>query len=191
MEGFTAVESAGCLIPSPVVVVGTYKDDGSPNFAAGAWAGTSCSSPQIISVSFREATLTHSLIRARREFTVNLCSAERVAQVDYFGNNSGRDVDKAAHVGFHVKRASQVNAPYCTEFKLVYQCKLVLEKKVGSHTIFYGEVVVVSAAEDVVTANQPDILKIDPLIYSDYTAAYYRCAKEKVGDAFSVYRSVG
>lgn len=190
MEGFDVVATGASLIPSPAIVVGTYKEDGSPNFATAAWAGTACSKPQIISVSFREATLTHGLITKQKEFTISLCSADMAAEVDFFGSKTGRDLDKAAHMKLHVQKATKVNAPYCTEFKIVYQCRLFDVKCLGLHTVFYGEVVELNAQTCVMTDGVPDIMKVDPLVFSGYTRSYYHVGGGggKVADAFSVHK---
>ena len=51
------------LLPSPVLIVGTYGADGQPNIMNAAWGGIASSKPPCISVSLREATLTYHNIK--------------------------------------------------------------------------------------------------------------------------------
>jgi flavin reductase (DIM6/NTAB) family NADH-FMN oxidoreductase RutF len=191
MDSFQALSGNLCLVPSPAVIVGTYKDDGQANFSVSAWAGTICSNPQMLSVSFREATLTHSLLQNRKEFTVSLASSAQIAQLDYVGTKTGRTEDKAATVGWEVKKASKVNAPYSPAFGLVYQCKLVESKKLGLHTIFFGEIVEVDARKDVVSeSGVPSFAKLDPVVFSGFERTYFKIG-EPVGPAFELYKKIG
>ena len=53
------------LLPSPVLITGTYDSDGKPNMMNAAWGGIVSSKPPCISVSLREATLSnHNIIPA-------------------------------------------------------------------------------------------------------------------------------
>jgi len=47
------------LLPSPVLIIGTYGSDGKPNMMNAAWGGIVSSKPPCISVSLREA-LAHT-----------------------------------------------------------------------------------------------------------------------------------
>jgi flavin reductase (DIM6/NTAB) family NADH-FMN oxidoreductase RutF len=92
-------------------------------------------------VSFREATLTHSLLPKRGEFTASIVDSSQIAQVDYVGSKTGRTEDKAATVNWPTAKASKVNAPYSPAFGLVYQCRLIDQKKLGLHTIYFGQII--------------------------------------------------
>jgi flavin reductase (DIM6/NTAB) family NADH-FMN oxidoreductase RutF len=192
MEGFDTYGGNRSLFPSPVAVVGAYKDDGQANFSVSAWAGTVCSNPPMLSVSFREATLTHSLLEKRREFTVSITGSSQIAQVDYVGTKTGRTEDKAASVHWETAKASKVNAPYSPSFSLVYQCRLVESKRLGLHTIFFGEIVEVDVRTDCAAENgAPSIEKIDPLIISVFGHGYHKIAPEHFATAFEVYQTLG
>jgi flavin reductase (DIM6/NTAB) family NADH-FMN oxidoreductase RutF len=190
MDSFQTFSGNPSLVPCPVVIVGTYKDDGQANFSISAWSGTVCSNPPMLSCSFREATLTHSLLQSRKEFTVSLASSEQIAQVDYVGTKTGRTEDKAAAVKWDVKKATKVNAPYSPSFGIVYQCKLVEFKKLGLHTIFFGEIVEVNVRNDCVgEGTAPSLVKIDPVIFSGYDRTYYKLG-QPVAQAFDVYKKI-
>ncbi len=65
-----------------VWVVGTYDDKGKPNMMTAAWGGVCCSQPPCVAVSLRKATYTYGNIEKRKAFTVNVPSADYVAQTD-------------------------------------------------------------------------------------------------------------
>jgi flavin reductase (DIM6/NTAB) family NADH-FMN oxidoreductase RutF len=181
MTSFRTVDTPPSLIPSPVVVVGTYKDDGGPNFSVSAWAGTVCSDPPILSVSFREATLTHSLLRIRGVFTASIVDSSQIDQVDYVGSKTGRTEDKAATVNWPTAKASKVNAPYSPAFSLVYQCRLIDQKKLGLHTIYFGQIIEVNVRNECIGEDGvPSIKKIDPVVFSLFEKGYF-----KIGDQFA------
>ena len=82
------------LLPSPVLVIGTYGPDDRSNIMTAAWGGIASSKPPCISVSLREATLTYHNIRQANAFTVNFPSEKHVKEADYVGIVSGREHDK-------------------------------------------------------------------------------------------------
>jgi flavin reductase (DIM6/NTAB) family NADH-FMN oxidoreductase RutF len=190
MASFVVYDGNPHLIPTPVAVVGTYKDDGQPNFSVSAWAGTVCGNPPMLSVSFREATLTHSLLLSRREFTVGITGSAQIAAVDYCGAKTGRTEDKAAAVGWSTEKASKVNAPYSPAFSLVYQCRLFDSKNLGLHTIFFGEIVELDVREDCAENGRPSIAKIDPLVFSGFERGYFKVGPGEFAPAFEVYNTL-
>jgi flavin reductase (DIM6/NTAB) family NADH-FMN oxidoreductase RutF len=49
------------LFPTPVLLVGTYDQEGKPNLMTAAWAGICCSNPPCVAVSLRKATYSYCL----------------------------------------------------------------------------------------------------------------------------------
>ena len=42
-----AIEPKPIILPCPVLIVGTYNQDGSPNIMNAAWGGVVCSRPRL------------------------------------------------------------------------------------------------------------------------------------------------
>ena len=82
------------LFPTPVLMVGTYDQAGKPNLMSVAWGGICCSQPPCVAVSLRKATYTYACIVERKAFTVGIANREMMAEADYVGIVSGRDVNK-------------------------------------------------------------------------------------------------
>ena len=174
------------LLPSPVMIIGTYNPDGKPNIMNAAWGGIASSKPPCISVSLREATLTYHNIRQTEAFTVNIPSEKYLKEADYVGIVSGRKCDKFKETQLTPEKSKLVNAPIVKEFPYALECRLLKQIDLGLHTMFIGEIIGMIADSEVLNPNQlPDIEKVRPMMYSNGNSAYYNVGK-KLGDAFSV-----
>ena len=161
-------------IPTPVWVVGTYDKEGKPNVMTAAWGGVCCSRPPCVNVSLRKATYSYGNIVERLAFTINIPGVEHVAEVDFIGTASGRDVDKIAITGLTPVRSGLVDAPYVAEFPLVLECKVIHSLEIGLHTQFIGEILDVKAEESAVSdRNAPDIGVVNPFVYSPGNRTYH------------------
>jgi flavin reductase (DIM6/NTAB) family NADH-FMN oxidoreductase RutF len=179
------------LFPTPVLMVGTYDRDGKPNLMNAAWGGICCSQPPCVAVSLRKATYSHAAIVERKAFTVSIACETRMAEADYVGITSGRDVDKFATAGLTPVRSDLVDAPYAAEFPVILECRLLHTIEIGLHTQFIGEIIDVKAESDVLAEDgQPDIMKIKPLIYDTAHKGYHGVGP-LLGKAFSVGKSKG
>ena len=175
------------LLPSPVLVIGTYGSDGRPNIMTAAWGGIACSKPPCISVSLREATLTYHNIKQAEAFTVNIPSEKYLKEADFVGMVSGRECDKFKETHLTPEKSKLVNAPIVEEFPYALECRLVRQVELGLHTMFIGEIVGMVADSEVLSARQlPDIEKVRPMLWGSFgTMAYYGIGA-RLGAAFSV-----
>lgn len=162
------------LLPTPVLLVGTYDGQGKPNIMTAAWGGICCSQPVCINVSLRKATYSHASILANQAFTVSIPSQEQVEMADYVGLASGRDADKFAVTGLTPIRSELVNAPYVAEAPHVLECKLLHAYELGLHTLFVGEVLDVKVEESCLDdKGNPNIEKTRPLVFVPGARLYY------------------
>lgn len=176
------------VYPTPVLIVGTYDDQGKANVMAAAWGGICCSRPPCVAVSLRKATYTYGNIVARKAFTLSIPSESYVEQADYFGLASGRDVDKFAVTGLTAVPSDLVDAPYVGEFPFALECKLLHTIEIGLHTQFIGEVVDIKAEESVLgEGGALDIEKVRPILFAPENRGYYGVG-EFLGQAFSIGR---
>lgn len=174
------------LFPTPVLLVGTYDRDGTPNLMNAAWGGICSSQPPCIAVSLRKATYSHAAIVERMAFTVGIPSEVLMKQADYVGIVSGRDVNKFAEAGLTLVKSNLVDAPYAAEVPFVLECSLLQTLEVGLHTQFIGEIVDVKADPAVLGDDGlPDILKLKPLVFDTAHRGYHGVGPF-LGQAFSV-----
>ena len=176
------------LYPTPVLIVGTYDEAGTPNGMAAAWGGICCSRPPCVSVSLRKATYSYGSIVARQAFTVSVPSEGYAVETDYFGIVSGREGDKFAAAGLTAVRSELVDAPYVAEFPLVLECKLLHTVEIGSHTAFIGEILDVKAEDTALDEEgRIDVERVRPFTFAPGNQAYYGLG-ERLGQAFSIGR---
>ena len=175
------------MLPSPVLIIGTYSPNGSPNIMNAAWGGIVCSSPPCIGVSLREATLSYHNMKYCKAFTVNFPSTKYIREADYVGLVSGKEHDKFQETGLSPVKSKLVNAPFVSEFPYTLECNLVRDVKLGLHTLFVGEIVGIVADDDVLNENElPDIDKVNPIVWGSFGSMAYYSIGEKVGEAFCI-----
>ena len=167
------------VYPQPVLMIGTYDGDGTPNLMNAAWGGQYDTDEVMLSLSSHKTT---DNIREKRAFTVSFATAATVVACDYVGIVSANDdPDKMRKSGFSTTKSELVDAPIINELPLTLECELV---KFNEDGIVVGKIVNVSADESILTDGEVDYKKLDAIIFDPTSAAYIRLG-EKVGDAFS------
>lgn len=170
----TSLGAKTLLFPTPVLLIGTYDQDGKPNLMNAAWGGICCSQPPCVGVSLRKATYTYSAIIERQAFTVGIPCQTHIKEADYCGIASGRDVDKFIETGLTPVKSELVEAPYAAEMPVVLECRLLHTLEIGLHTQFVGEILDVKADSAVLGDDGlPEIQKIAPLIYDTAHRGYH------------------
>jgi len=173
------------VFPTPAFVVGSYDKSDKPNAMVVAWGGICCSKPPCVAISIRDAAYTYGNIMTRKAFTISIPSEEYIKQTDYFGIVSGRTEDKFAATKLTPVKSDLVDAPYVKEFPFAVECSVIQIVKLGSHTLFVGEIRDVKADEAVLGKDgAPDIEKIKPMIFDPANRTYYGIGKY-LGNAFS------
>ena len=170
------------VYPLPVLIIGTYDENGTPNAMNAAW-GTVCDTAQVaLCLSATHKTVKNLL--KTKAFTVAMADEKNVIPADYVGVVSANTIpDKLKKSGWHTVKSEFVNAPIIEELPLVLECKLV---SYDTETeICIGEVVNVSADEGILDANgKIDLTKFKPICYDCDGHGYYALG-ERVGNAFS------
>ena len=169
------------MYPLPVLMIGTYGADGTPDVMNAAWGGISEEAE--ISICVDDAHKTAENFVARKAFTVSIATADYVTECDYLGVVSAHDVpDKVERAGFHTVKSPFVDAPIVEELPLTLECKLI---KFNEDGICIGEIVNVSADESILDEQgRVDAQKLAPICYDSVTHAY-RLLGDRVGQAFS------
>ena len=170
------------IYPLPVLIVGTYDENGVPNAMNAAW-GTVCDTAQV-SICLSAGHKTVKNLLKTKAFTMAIADAKNVLPADYVGIVSANNVpDKLTKAGWNVTKSEFVNAPIIEELPLVLECKLVSYDT--DTEICIGEVVNVSVDESILDGKgNIDLTKFEPICYDCDGHGYYKLG-EKVGQAFS------
>ena len=135
--------------PLPVLIIGTYGEDGTANAMNAAWGGLYDRDKVELRLSAGHKTTRN--IKARGAFTVSFADAAHVVEADYVGlvsaNQEPRKLEKA---GLHTTKSDLgdapksgvVDAPLIDEFPLTLECRLL---KVTEDGNIIGQIVNVSA----------------------------------------------
>lgn len=165
------------MFPMPVLIIGTYDENGVPNAMNAAWGITT--DFQEITISLSEHKTTEN-IQKTGAFTVSMAIEDMVIACDYVGVESASKVpDKFTKAGFHATKSTRVNAPLIDELPMALECKM----KSFENGILVGEIVNVCAEETVVTDGKIDIAKLKPIAYNPAEHTYTGLGKV-VGKAF-------
>ncbi|MCC8145950.1 MAG: flavin reductase family protein [Bacteroidales bacterium] len=169
------------LFPAPILVVGSYNADGTPNIMTVSFAGIISMQPPTLYVSLRKATLTYENVVREGAFTVNVPNDKYIKETDFIGLNSGKKVRKFDVTGLIPVKSEIINAPYVHEFPVIYECRVTQSLEIGSHTQFIAEILNIKANENILDEKgKPDIEKISPIMMgsSQNTNFYYGLGEE-------------
>ncbi len=170
------------IYPLPVLIVGTYDEQGTPDAMNAAW-GTVCDGAQV-SLYLSAGHKTVKNLLKTGAFTVAVGNVENVSACDYVGVVSANtEPNKLQKTGWHITKSEVVNAPIIEELPLVLECKLISYDHESENCI--GEVVGVSVDEHILDEKgKIDLTKFHPIAYATDTHEYYALG-EVAGKAFS------
>lgn len=169
------------LFPMPVLIVGTYCEDGTPDAMNAAW-GTVCDFKQVaLFLSAGHKTVAN--IKARKAFTVAVADRAHLIPCDYVGLVSANtDKGKMARSGLTVTESATVDAPVINELPFALECTLDrIDEESGC---VYGNIENIVADESILDeAGNVDLKKLDPISYDPASRCYFTMG-DKVGTAF-------
>ncbi len=173
------------LYPTPAVLVGAQVD-GIPNFMTAAWCGVASSNPPMIAVAIQPRRYTYQGIRQNMTFSINIPSTAMVKEVDYCGIVSGSKFDKREACRFTVFYGKLDTAPLVEQCPVNLECRVAHILDLGSHTLVLGGVEDSHVSESCLTEGQPDVAKIDPLVFTMAPARQYQGLGGVIAKAFSI-----
>ena len=112
---------------------------------------------QIFTLLVRPSRNSYRLLESTGDFTVNVLPAALGAAVDFWGKNSGRDVDKWARMGLTPTPSRRVRSPIVEQGILHFECRIINRHDLvpdnlapeltpayyasgDYHRVFYGEI---------------------------------------------------
>ena len=188
---FVSLGARPFAVPAPVFLVGSYDAMGKANIMPASWGGLCASQPPCLAVSLTRSRWSYAAILERKAFTVSIPSCAQVAQADFAGITSGKDVDKFAKLGLTPQAAEHVDAPFVAQCPVVIELRLAHTLELGSHVQLVGEIMDVKIHPHCLDSNsQPQLQRVDPLLFVPLTREYWSTG-QRVAKAFSVGHSAG
>ena len=172
------------MLPQPVLIIGTYNSDGTPNAMNAAWGGQ-WDSKEIMICMGAHAT-TENLARCE-EFTVAFATKDTMVASDFVGIVSAKnDPKKMQKTGWTVIKAENVNAPVFTDFPMTLECRILRkidETEEGYNIV--AEIINILVDEAYIGEDgKPDVEKMQFITYEPIHHGYVELGK-RVGNAFS------
>ena len=149
------------LYPMPVLIIGSYDENGIADAMNAAWGGISLEDR--ISVCVDDAHKTTANVLARKAFTVHVADVKNLVACDYVGCvSANKTPDKLAKTGWTVTKSAFVDAPVIEDLPMVLECELVGYDKSDCRMV--GRIVNVGIDEAVLTADgKVDVARLAPM----------------------------
>lgn len=173
-------ESSPWFFPLPVLIIGTYDENGKADAMNAAWGGLYGRDKVVLCLSAGHKTTKN--IKVKGAFTVSFADAAHVVEADYVGLvSANQEPDKLAKAGLHTTRSEAVDAPLIDEFPIAMECRLI---KVSEDGNIIGQIVGISADEKVLGADgKIDAAKLQAISFDPCGNTYMKMG-EVVGKAF-------
>ena len=172
------------LFPMPVLMIATYDEDEEVDVMNVAW-GAICDD-NMVALNITETHQTALNIKKRMAFTLSIADIPHLAESDYFGTVSGKNVkDKFERTGMHAVKSSRVDAPIILDYPLTLECRVAeLQHTLNGGFRVLGEILNVIADSKVLDEEgNVDPTKLNAFAFDQFQSGYYKIG-EKVGDAW-------
>ena len=156
------------MIVQPTFLIGTYNEDGSPDFAPITWVSKTCEKDYdyLIVISMYGTKKTKQNVQRTGQFCMNLATSQMITLVDYFGQISGKKGRKDA-LPYDFSRAECVEAPTLDQSPWVCECEVAQTVTTGQSDTFFCRIRNVQVDERIdVDTRGIDLTAFDTISYS-------------------------
>ena len=169
------------LYPMPVLMVGSYDENGNPDLMTAAWGGIF--NENMLNICIDKGHKTVANIIEKKAFTVAIADEANLTACDYVGIVSAHKVpDKLTRAGFTAVKSETVDAPVIEQLPMTLECELVSYDEETEQAV--GRIVNVIADEAILTEGKIDPSKLKPVTYDTVNKTYIALGNV-VGKAFS------
>lgn len=174
--------------PTPVLLIGTYNDDGTPNAMIATWGVTA--TWEVVELNLYKVRKTTDNIKKRKAFTVSIVTRETLAQCDYLGTVTGKKVpDKIQRAGLTPIKCSSIDAPYFEELPVTMECELLrIEPEEDDISVrVLGTVKNISIDDNYLRDDEKtlDFDKLHPVCWDNFSDDYFAIG-ENLGHWFTL-----
>ena len=177
------------VLPQPVLIIGTYNSDGTPNAMNAAWGGQW--DAKEIMISMGSHATTENLERCA-DFTVAFATKETMVASDFVGIVSAKnDPQKMQKTGWTTVKSDNVDAPVFTNFPMTLECRILrkIDETVDGYNLV-AEIVNILVDEAYIGEDgKPDVGKMQLITYEPVHHGYLVLG-DRVGNAFADGKSL-
>jgi len=125
--------------PEPWVIVSCRDKNQKDNALTVGLTGNVCVDPEILMISIKNERFSHHIIKEQKEFVMNFAKINQKEFIDYFGNYSGRVVEKLSC--YNTIDADVVDAPIICDCPVNFECKVINSITMEDYEVFFAKVV--------------------------------------------------
>ncbi len=170
----------------PAFIIGTYNEDGRPNFAPITWVSATCEGEAyLLVVSIYGTKRTKENMLRTKQLSVNLVSTDMLELVDYFGSGCAKN-SKEDTVAYAYTKSEYVYAPLLEASRWIYECEVAEVVKTGESDTFFCRIKNIQIDENIMVGDtfEINLEQFEPVIYSGQYHSIGRRLGE-IGDFYS------
>lgn len=176
------------ITPTPLLLIGTYNADGTPNAMVATWCVTA--TWEVVELNLYRVRKTTENIRNRRAFSVSCVTRDTLARCDYLGTVSGKKCpDKVIRTGLTTVKSSLVDAPYFEELPVTMECELLRiepeEDDISLRVLGVVKNVSIDARVLMTDGKTLDFSKLRPVCWDNFSNDYFAVG-ENLGRWFTL-----
>ena len=120
------------------LIIVTTKYEGIPYGMTAAWFSRASNNPYMVMISISKSSCTMAHVEKSKIFAINIIDDSQKALADFFGNNTGREINKFEKISYSKWKSG---APILEKNACsAIDCKVVNQIESGDHMVFLGEV---------------------------------------------------
>jgi flavin reductase (DIM6/NTAB) family NADH-FMN oxidoreductase RutF len=169
-----------CLYPLPTTLVGTLVNK-KPNYTTIAHVGIM--DLESVSIGMNKRHYTNQGIKENKTFSINIPSKTMIKETDYCGLTSGKDKNKSDM--FKTFYGKLKTAPMIEQCSINMECELIKTVDFPNHDIFIGKIANTYCDETVLTNDEVDFEKVQPILFVMNNQSYYSIG-EKLAKAWNI-----
>lgn len=171
------------FFPLPVLLIGTYNEDGSANAMNAAWGGVYDTNQIMLCLDASHKTSAN--VKERGAFSIAFADKKHVVEADYLGIDSGNKVvNKLEKANLKTEKSEFVDAPILVDFPVNLDCKVKEIKEENDTLYVVSDILNVSCKEEYLDEQgKIDISKIGFISFNPVKNEYVE-VNGKVGNAF-------
>jgi flavin reductase (DIM6/NTAB) family NADH-FMN oxidoreductase RutF len=151
------------VVPRPIAWVTTVSAEGTVNLAPHSFYTVSCARPPIVQFSSVGKKDTLANVRATGAFVVNLAYGPLMEVVNNSSAAFEQHESEPDELGIVMEPSEVVAPPRVRESPVSIECTLHSTNELGNSTVVFGDIQVITVADEVLVDGHPEYDLLDPL----------------------------